>query len=389
VTPASWPREDPLAERMLVIDPARRSFDDASVGDLRRALREGDLLVVNDAATFPGSLRGLTATGAVVEIRLAAEHEDGTWTALLFGDGDWRTRTEDRPPAPAIARGERLLFGGSLVAVIEALDAEHRVATIRFDRDSEASWQAIYALGRPIQYAHVRGELPLWHVQNRYAGRPWAAEMPSAGHALTWELLLDLRRKGVELAAVTHAAGISSTGSVTLDATLPWPERFLVPAETARTIGATRRRGGRVIAIGTSVVRALESAVDDRGEPVASSGVTTLLLGPRSTLRVVDGIFTGVHEIGTSHRALLGAFAPAELLASAYDHAERAGYLGHEFGDATLVLRGALLESRVTSPSHRTPHTNRRPARRRWPASPAARFRPPPAPRRPGNSSPA
>ncbi|HEY8073624.1 MAG TPA: S-adenosylmethionine:tRNA ribosyltransferase-isomerase, partial [Labilithrix sp.] len=207
-----------------------------------------------------------------------------------------------------------------------------------------AIWAALYRVGRPVQYAHVPARLALWDVQNAYASRPWALEMPSAGRAIRGETLLSLRRAGVIVARITHAAGISSTGDPAIDALLPLPERFHVPWETAVAVNAARRGGGRVIAVGTSVVRALESAVrtgaagNVAGHFVAATeGVTDLRLAPGSPRRVVDALLTGVHERDTTHFALLGAFASARRLDDAMDRAANDGLLGHEFGDEWLV----------------------------------------------------
>ena len=148
-----------------------------------------------------------------------------------------------------------------------------------------------------------------------------------------------MRAGGVRTAAVTHAAGLSSTGDAALDAQLPLPERFEVPPGTAAAVRRTRALGGRVVAVGTTVVRALESAAAD-GKVEARAGVTALVIGPGHRPRAVDGIFTGLHEPGSSHFALLGAFAPAAHLEAAFRAAESAGYLAHEFGDAMLILPG-------------------------------------------------
>ena len=165
--------------------------------------------------------------------------------------------------------------------------------------------------------------------------------MPSAGRPLAWHVLDGLRARGVALARLTHAAGLSSTGDAALDAALPLPERFRVPEETVRAIGETRRSGGRIVAVGTTVVRALEgSALLHGGELRAGEGITDLVVGPGFRPRVADGLLTGLHERGASHFSLLGAFAPRELLERAYAHAEREGYTCHEFGDSSLVLRG-------------------------------------------------
>ena len=213
---------------------------------------------------------------------------------------------------------------------------------VRFDRVGASLWAALYRDGRPVQYAYTAGPLALWHVQTRYAARPWAAEQPSAGRPLAWSLLLDLRRRGVRFAPLTHAAGLSSTGDPALDAALPLPERYEIPASTVEAIVETRSAGGRVIAVGTSVVRALEgNAAAHAGRLVPGRGRTDLRIGPGFTPAVCDGLFTGMHEPEGSHFALLQAFAPGPLVRAAYRHAEETGYAWHEFGDSSLILRAA------------------------------------------------
>jgi S-adenosylmethionine:tRNA ribosyltransferase-isomerase len=268
-----------------------------------------------------------------------AEISPGAFSAVLFGPGDWRTPTERREPPAALPAGARVSFGDLSAAVERTSPISARLVELRFDRSGAALWSALYRLGTPVQYAHAAGPLELWHVQVAYASRPWAAEMPSAGRPLRWELLSALRAGGVRLASITHAAGLSSTGDPALDAALPLPERFDVPDATVRAIGRARAEGGRVIAVGTSVVRALEGAAARRGgELAAGQGVTALLLGPGYRRRVADGLLTGVHEKGASHYALLHAFASEELISRASAHSERAGYLCHEFGDSWLLL---------------------------------------------------
>lgn len=338
--PATWPRERPLDERLLTIDPRASTFEDARVGDLPRWLRAGDALVVNDAATLPALLRARSAGGDAVEVRLCARTPGGDWTAVLLGEGDWRTRTEDRPAPRPLAVGDTLHFDGELRATIASLKPLTRpLVELRFNREGDALWADLYRLGRPVQYAYLQGPLALWHVQNRYASRPWAMEPPSAGRPLTWALLLELIRKGIRLCAVTHAAGLSSTGDPTLDAQLPLPERFDIPEDTVRVIQEVKAQGGRIIAAGTSVVRALEGcAALHGGRLVAGEGVTELKVRRTTRLTVVDGLLTGMHEPTASHFELLQAFATPELLRTAYAHAETEGYLCHEFGDSNLIL---------------------------------------------------
>jgi len=339
--PAAWPRDDPRETRLLHLEPERGGIADRTIGELRALLREGDLLVVNDAATLPASLPGVTASGAEVEARLTGERGDGTWQAVLFGAGDWRRRTEERPPPPALRAGDVLDFDGLRATVASVDEASPRLVALDFEARDAALWRALYHAGRPVQYAHTAGPLALWQVQTAYAGRPWAAEAPSAGFALTWDLLLELRRRGVGVARVTHAAGLSSTGDGELDARLPLAERYDVAEDAVRAVAAARKRGGRIVAVGTTVARALEAAAGagcGGQRLIAGQGTTELRLGPGTRRGVVDGILTGIHDPGTSHFALLEAFAPRALLLRARDFAEAHGYRGHEFGDSMLIL---------------------------------------------------
>ena len=335
--------------RILVIDGGSGDMRVVTSAELPDLFEPGDLLVVNDAATLPASLTGRTARGEDVELRLVAQNGDRQWTAALFGGGSFRTRTEDRPAPPRVAPGDRLLFASGLTARVEGFRPEtSRLVEIELAVEGEPDapaarvWAALYRAGRPVQYAYVPDPLALWDIQNVYAGRPWAVEMPSAGRALRVATLLELQRRGVEIARVTHAAGLSSIGDATLDALLPLPERNEVAEETWEAIARARRRGGRVVAIGTSTVRALEGGARDGRR----SGVTDLRIGPGTRRAIVDAVLTGVHDADTSHHALLGAFASIPLLERALTRAEEEGLLGHELGDACLVWGHILTAER-------------------------------------------
>jgi S-adenosylmethionine:tRNA ribosyltransferase-isomerase len=339
VKAAAAARSNPLDERLLVVRPARDSFADARVRDLPGLLRKGDLVVVNDARTIPASLAGTGPGGAALEARLAGQSGARAFRAVLFGAGDWRTKTEDRPPPPLVRAGDPLRLVGLPARVVRVLGPSPRLIEVEFDIDVGAMWRGIHARGAYVQYAYTLEARAPWDAQTPFAGEPWASEMPSAGRPLRFELLAALTGHGVGLARVTHAAGLSSTGDPVLDAALPLPERYRVPRETVDAIARTRRDGGRVLAIGTTVVRALEGAAQAAGGALAAGeGTTELVIGPGFRPRVVDGLFTGLHERGASHFSLLAAFAPRPLLLRAYDHAEREGYLCHELGDSSLVL---------------------------------------------------
>ena len=319
------------AVRLVTIGRTSDSITLHPFASLPQLLRRGDLVVVNDAATLPGSLSGRTADGRELELRLSGPIDGNRMFGVLLGAGDYHTPTEHRAAPPALVVGDRISIGSSIDAVVASV-AGRRVELVA-QLDGDALWQQIYAAGRPIQYAHRHDPLPLWSVQTAYAARPWAAEMPSAGRPLTWDVLLGLRRAGVQIVSLTHAAGLSSTGDDGLDRALPWPERYQIPLRTADAIIETHAHGGRVIAIGTTVVRALEAS---RG--MAGSGIATGRLDARSRLTVVDGLVSGLHVPGESHFDLLSAFAPAPRLARAIDIAAEAGLSGHELGDACLIV---------------------------------------------------
>jgi len=319
------------------VDPEADHFAHHGAVDLPDLVRPGDLLVVNDAATLPASLQ---VTNEPLELRLLRRGAtDVDWTAILLGAGDTRMPTEQRGPPRALPVGEALDFGGGLVARVTGVDPLHpRLVDIRFALRGAALFAALYRRARPIQYAYLEHELALWDFQNRFAGRPWALELPSAGHCLTWDILLRLRERGVALAHLTHAAGISSTGSAELDRLLPFPERYEIPSSLIQAIDRTRDGGGRVVSVGTTVVRALEGCFAEKGKLVSGEGETRLVVGPGFVPQVTSGILSGMHEPATSHYALLRAFADDGLLRRALDAAERAGYLQHEFGDTMLIL---------------------------------------------------
>jgi S-adenosylmethionine:tRNA ribosyltransferase-isomerase len=335
LAPARWPTERRRDTKLLVC--AAGTLVHARVDQLPEALRRGDLLVVNDAATLPASFAG-RVRGAAVELRLLARGAtEEEWSAVAFGAGDWHTPTEHRPAPHPLAAGDRIELDGFSAHVERVRPESPRLVEVRFDRGGAALWLALYRAGRPVQYSYLEANLDLWSVQTAYAARPWAVEMPSAGWSLTAGVLAALRAHGVEVAWLTHAAGLSATGDAALDAALPLAERFDIPDKTVAAIARTKARGGRVVAVGTTVVRALEGCALD-GALRAGEGVTTLRIGPEHRLRVVDALLTGMHVAGESHFELLRAFAPAELLERATATAAAAGYRCHEFGDAMLLL---------------------------------------------------
>lgn len=339
---ASTPAQRPSDARLLVID-AHGEISTRERRHWTELLAEGDLVIANDAATMPASLRAThVASGRAIEIRLAARRsldpEDLVFDAVIFGEGDHRTRTEDRKEPPRLEPGDRLVLEGSTLTVgVLARLGHRRFVRLSFGTDARAFWSTLARVGRPVQYAHVPDALALWDVWTVLAGPPVAFEPPSAGFVLDWACLDAIRARGARFATLTHAAGLSSTGDPKLDARFPLEEPYAIPRATAHAITEARARGGRVIAIGTTVVRALEHAASDGPLTSERLGRADQRIGGASELRVIDVIVSGTHEPGTSHRELLRAFASDAVLARA-DHALAAQrFRTHEFGDSVWI----------------------------------------------------
>lgn len=332
----------PADAKLLVVD-AQRNMIHVPRRAFVEFLRPDDLVIANDAATLPASLSGThQPTGRHIEVRLAGRPsldpmDVGRFSAVVFGDGDFHTRTEDRPLPPPLNPGDKL-FLGPLEATVEELLGHPRLVSLLFHGTADEVWAGLASHGKPIQYSHLQTSLELWDVWTKVAGPPVAFEPPSAGFILDWEALSTIRKHGALFATVTNAAGISSTGNDNLDRLLPFDEPYHIPAATAKAVEITRQRGGRVIAVGTSVVRALEDAATDDGHLRIGDGMARGKIGRTTHLRVVDAILSGTHEPGTSHYELLRAFLEDSTLERATEELATHGYKTHEFGDSVLIL---------------------------------------------------
>jgi S-adenosylmethionine:tRNA ribosyltransferase-isomerase len=211
---------------------------------------------------------------------------------------------------------------------------------VHFDRCCIPLLDLIYRLGEPVRYGYVDDRpLPIDLYQTVYAGQPGSVEMPSAGRPFTWQVLLKLKNQGIGLASILLHTGLSSTRDDRIDLTHPvYEEEYFVPEATARAVNAAHAQAGKVIAVGTTVVRALETAAGPDGSVAATHGLTRLHISADYPLRAVDALLTGMHEPQTSHLDLLSAFVAPPRLQAAYLEAVERGYLWHEFGDVNLII---------------------------------------------------
>ena len=346
LTAATEPVQRPRDAKLLVVDAAGR-VTHSRRADFADLLRPGDLVIANDAATLPASLTGRhRATGSAIEARLAGRpslsaDDVDTISAVMFGAGDFRTPTESRAAPPPLVAGDHLAFGPLRATVTEIL-GHPRLVSLYFDGSADEIWAGIARHGRPIQYAHMATPLSLWDVWTVIAGPPVAFEPPSASFVLDWQVLATMRARGIEFVTITLAAGISSTGDAELDARLPFDEPYEITPMTARAIDRALADGRRVVAIGTTVVRALEHAATGRASVTAGPGVATQRINETSRLQIVDAILSGVHEPATSHYQLLRAFADRATLQEADVAMSTHGYRTHEFGDSVWVERASL-----------------------------------------------
>jgi S-adenosylmethionine:tRNA ribosyltransferase-isomerase len=298
--------------------------------DLPEILRAGDLVVLNTSATLPAALRVWRERDHDALIHVAGSTDDGSWVVEP-------RRSDNRGPADDVSIGEEIaLAGGARLRVVASYPREGDAGSRLWRAVPDRAIDLVAHLsdhGLPIRYGGV-GRWPLEDLQNVYADEPGSAEMPSAGRPLTERVLTRLVVRGVRIAPLVLHTGVSSPEKHEP----PSPERFSVPPTTASLVNATRAEGGRVVAVGTTVVRALETVAEPSGSVAAGAGWTDHVVGPSHPVRVVDGVISGLHEPEASHLLLLEQVAGRGLVQRAYDEAVRHRYLWHEFGDSMLLL---------------------------------------------------
>jgi S-adenosylmethionine:tRNA ribosyltransferase-isomerase len=323
-----------LARDEVKLMVARRgdgSVTHARFRDLPEFLRAGDLLVINTSATLPAAVPARRSDGSSLELRFATAAPrlpDGRWWVVELRSGDGTA------PFGGGSAGEHLtLAGNGDIELVAPYAGGARLWLARFD-PHEPLHEYLARHGHPIRYGYVPRRWPLEAYQTAFSIHPGSAEMPSAARPFTDELVGELTARGVLFAPLTLHTGVSSPERHEP----PYPERYSVPEETARLVNAVRGWGGRIIAVGTTAMRALETVAQPDGTVHAGDGWTNLVITADRGLRTADSLITGWHEPQASHLMILEAVAGADLLAHSYDEALEHGYLWHEFGDSHLIL---------------------------------------------------
>jgi len=310
--------------RLLVASSADGSISHHRFPELPDVLRPGDAVVINTSATLPAAV---DLPGGF-SVHFSTELPGSTWLVELRRLGE---RFADEPPSRLL----RLPGGAQLLLRGHAAGNRLWRAELRTARGARTDVQRyLRRHGRPIRYGYVDRAWPLDAYQTVFARDPGSAEMPSAGRPFTAALVTQLVARGVTVLPITLHTGVASPEADEP----PYAERFDVPASTARQLMAVRSGGGRVVAVGTTAVRALESAVDPTGRLRAAHGWTETVITPERGVRVVDGLLTGFHEPRASHLSMLEAIAGRALVEESYRTALASGYLWHEFGDVNLYL---------------------------------------------------
>jgi S-adenosylmethionine:tRNA ribosyltransferase-isomerase len=331
------------AVRLMVADAAEDRITHAAFAELPEFLARGDLVVVNVSQTLPAAVAATRADGSAVRVHFATRAPElgDRWRVVELRSADGATPARGRVgetltlPGP----GPRLGSGPTYceLSLVAPYASGSRLMLACLDGpDGERIFEDLLRLhGEPIRYGYVARPWPLTAYQNVYARVPGSAEMPSAGRPFTHRLISELARRGIGVAPITLHTGVSSPERHEP----PFPEEFEVPESTARLVNLTRAHGGRVIAVGTTVVRALETVARPGGVVSAGDGWTGLVIGPDRGIHAVDGLITGWHEPEASHLRMLAALAGEPFLERCYQAALDGGYLWHEFGDSHLILR--------------------------------------------------
>ncbi len=323
------------AVRLMVSRRSDDSIEHVAFHELPEVLHPGDVVVINTSGTRKASLPILQSDDSGLRLHLSTQLPAGMWAVEM------RASDGARPFLDARAGEAYALPGGGSAALHAPYRPEHRddpdaevrlwIATLELPYDVD-TYLDVY--GAPIRYGYARDNWPIEHYQNVYATETGSAEMPSAGRAFTPRVIVDLVAKGVHVAPLILHTGVASLESDEP----PYEEAYRVPVQTAQVINNAHKNGGRIIAVGTTVVRALETVADETGRVYPGEGWTSLLISPERPMRIVDGLLTGMHEPSATHLSMLQALTGLDHLRVTYEAALNEGYLWHEFGDLHLIL---------------------------------------------------
>jgi S-adenosylmethionine:tRNA ribosyltransferase-isomerase len=324
----------------LLVSVGTRPPVSTRFAQLARFLAPGDVLLVNTSATLAASLHASDDRGVDTEVHLSTRLPSGLWLVEIRAPGTRASR-----PDFSDHTGATLAVGrDTTIHVLSRFRGSCRLWLAVIDTHGASIDEVLTRHGRPIRYRHVPEDWPLEAYQTVFSTEPGSAEMPSASRPFTNAMVTELVLRGVELAPLVLHTGVSSLEG----GERPYPEWFRVPAVTAERVNTARAAGRRVVAVGTTAVRAIESAVGTDGLVVARQGWTDLVITPESGVRVVDGLLTGWHEPEASHLLMLEAIAGRPALELAYRAAIGSGYRWHEFGDTHLILPDTPSLSRGT-----------------------------------------
>ncbi|TMU84131.1 S-adenosylmethionine:tRNA ribosyltransferase-isomerase [Bacillus sp. BHET2] len=309
--------------KLMVLNRENGMCEHTRFKQLLDYLNKGDVLVLNNSRTLPASLKGNQGKQPV-EVRLSRKRSECRWDALILGD--------------FYQAGASIAFSEGVTAVLKGEGSERPLVQLEFNRSGSELLDFIYKHGEPIRYEYIDAPWPLDYYQTVYGSVPGSVEMTSAGRAFSWSLLQGLKEKGIEIVFIQLHAGLSYYGDDRWPTPKNHPEYYHVGQRAVEKILKAKNTGKRIIAVGTTVVRALETVMTEFERLQTSEGVTNLYISGETTLQIVDGLITGLHEPEASHLDLLKAFISEEKLMNAYQLALEKNYKWHEFGDMNIIL---------------------------------------------------
>jgi S-adenosylmethionine:tRNA ribosyltransferase-isomerase len=344
--------------QVLVVDKSKDQYTKIPLIEIVNFLNKNDVLVINDSSTIPSSLSGyyygipieLRLTNLISqneEVKLIEELDFSQWQAIIYGFGTWREKTEDRFKFTNLSVGD-IIYIGTLSAEITEIDPEFQFfIRLKFHSldPTKSIINQLYSNGKPIQYSYLQEDLEIWDQQTIFAGFPLSVEPPSSAFQFSWSIVKKIQQKGVQIIPITHAAGISSTGDLELDKKLPLPEYYKISDSSAKHLNNAIESNKRIIALGTTVVRALESnwRLSEKKETndkkiIPGLFSTNLKINEQNKPLLIKGIVSGLHIPCTSHYTLVQQFSTEELLLKSSNYAINEKLRFHEYGDLSFIF---------------------------------------------------